>query len=259
VTRALATAIVLATGWAASGCARAAADARAPNAAGAATRISGLTPAQVVSAPALYQASGTLRGRNTAVITSKVTGYVRSVRVRPGDRRRARPAHGRDRRRRGRGQPPQCARAAPGGERRPRRGEPQRAGRRGRRRGGRGHVRARAQPLPRAGDDASGVRRDRGAPAPRRRRAADGRRAPAAGPRAHRAGRGRGRAMQAAVDDARLVAPFAGRVIERHIDPGSLAAPGAAMLVVDQEGRCASTPPSRSRRRSTSASATAPR
>ncbi len=32
-----------------------------------------------------YRASGTVRGRNTAILTSKTTGYVRAVRVRPGD------------------------------------------------------------------------------------------------------------------------------------------------------------------------------
>jgi RND family efflux transporter MFP subunit len=36
--------------------------------------------------PIVYRASGTVRGRNTAVITSKTTAYVRAVRVRPGDR-----------------------------------------------------------------------------------------------------------------------------------------------------------------------------
>ena len=37
----------------------------------------------------LYRTSGTVRGRTTAVLTSKTTGYVRSVDVRPGDRVRA--------------------------------------------------------------------------------------------------------------------------------------------------------------------------
>lgn len=32
-----------------------------------------------------YRASGTVRGRNTAILTSKTTGYVRAVRVKPGD------------------------------------------------------------------------------------------------------------------------------------------------------------------------------
>ena len=34
----------------------------------------------------IYRASGTVRGRNTAILTSKTVGYVRAVRVRPGDR-----------------------------------------------------------------------------------------------------------------------------------------------------------------------------
>lgn len=33
----------------------------------------------------IYRTSGTVRGRNTAILTSKTTGYVRSVRVKPGD------------------------------------------------------------------------------------------------------------------------------------------------------------------------------
>ena len=36
--------------------------------------------------PVVYRASGTVRGRNTIVLTSKTTGYVRTVAVRPGDR-----------------------------------------------------------------------------------------------------------------------------------------------------------------------------
>ena len=35
--------------------------------------------------PNLHLASGTVRGRSTAVLTSKITGYVRTVSVRPGD------------------------------------------------------------------------------------------------------------------------------------------------------------------------------
>ena len=45
-----------------------------------------LAPAHLEPLPVVYRASGTVRGRNTAVLTSKTTGYVRSVRVRPGDR-----------------------------------------------------------------------------------------------------------------------------------------------------------------------------
>jgi RND family efflux transporter MFP subunit len=38
------------------------------------------------SFPIVYRTSGTVRGRNTAILTSKTTGYVRAVRVRAGDR-----------------------------------------------------------------------------------------------------------------------------------------------------------------------------
>ena len=44
-----------------------------------------LAPAHLEPLPVVYRASGTVRGRNTAVLTSKTTGYVRSVLVRPGD------------------------------------------------------------------------------------------------------------------------------------------------------------------------------
>ncbi len=40
---------------------------------------------------------------------------------------------------------------------------------------------------------------------------------------------------QATLDDARVVAPFTGRVVERRIDPGALASPGTALLVLDDE------------------------
>lgn len=35
--------------------------------------------------PLIHRTSGTVRGRNTTVVTSKTMGYVRDVRVRPGD------------------------------------------------------------------------------------------------------------------------------------------------------------------------------
>ncbi|MEI7891945.1 MAG: efflux RND transporter periplasmic adaptor subunit [Myxococcales bacterium] len=51
-----------------------------------------LPPVSVKTAPVgkqelavLYRASGTLRGRNTAVLTSKVVGYVRDITVKAGD------------------------------------------------------------------------------------------------------------------------------------------------------------------------------
>ncbi len=52
---------------------------------GAAIRVD-VALAHLEPLPVVYRASGTVRGRNTAVLTSKTTGYVRSVRVRPGDR-----------------------------------------------------------------------------------------------------------------------------------------------------------------------------
>ncbi|CAN5558120.1 efflux RND transporter periplasmic adaptor subunit [soil metagenome] len=40
---------------------------------------------------------------------------------------------------------------------------------------------------------------------------------------------------QATLDYARVIAPFTGRVVERRIDPGALASPGTALLVLDDE------------------------
>jgi len=45
-----------------------------------------LATAHMEPLPVVYRASGTVRGRNTATLTSKTTGYVRAVRVHPGDR-----------------------------------------------------------------------------------------------------------------------------------------------------------------------------
>jgi RND family efflux transporter MFP subunit len=41
---------------------------------------------------------------------------------------------------------------------------------------------------------------------------------------------------QAILDYSRIVAPFAGQVIERRIDPGNLATPGMPLLVIEQRG-----------------------
>lgn len=41
--------------------------------------------AHVEPLPTIYRASGTIRGRSTAILTSKITGFVRTVLVRPGD------------------------------------------------------------------------------------------------------------------------------------------------------------------------------
>ncbi len=44
-----------------------------------------VTTAHEETLPILYRTSGTVRGRNTAILTSKTSGYVRAVHVRPGD------------------------------------------------------------------------------------------------------------------------------------------------------------------------------
>ncbi|MEO8796346.1 MAG: biotin/lipoyl-binding protein, partial [Polyangiaceae bacterium] len=45
-----------------------------------------MTTAHEEALPIIYRTSGTVRGRNTAILTSKTSGYVRAVHVRPGDR-----------------------------------------------------------------------------------------------------------------------------------------------------------------------------
>lgn len=52
---------------------------------GAAVAV-GVVAAHDEPLPVIYRASGTVRGRNTTVLTSKTTAYVRAVRVRSGDR-----------------------------------------------------------------------------------------------------------------------------------------------------------------------------
>ena len=44
------------------------------------------SPAAEVEWPSFYEAVGTVRARTSAVISSRVTGYVRQIRVQPGDR-----------------------------------------------------------------------------------------------------------------------------------------------------------------------------
>ena len=44
-----------------------------------------VTPAHDEALATIYRASGTVRGRSTVVVTSRVAGYVRAVHVRPGD------------------------------------------------------------------------------------------------------------------------------------------------------------------------------
>jgi multidrug efflux pump subunit AcrA (membrane-fusion protein) len=196
-----------------------------------------LTGAHEEKLDTLYRASGTVRGRTTAVLTSKTTGYVRSVDVRPGDRVHA-------------GQVLAVLEAndSAASVRRARAGFDQSMESRSEAENGllaaqaalriakSTHERVVAlfanhtiaqQEL----DEADA--RLRGATAQEEMARA---RLRASSSRIDQAKAEVGEA-QATLDYARITAPFAGQVIERRIDPGNLASPGMPLLVVEQEGK----------------------
>lgn len=189
------------------------------------------------SLPELYRASGTVRGRTTIALTSKVSGYVRAVRVGAGDsvaagqllveleanesragvgRQRAELAHAID----GRAEATSSLEAA----------------------------RA-AEELARTSRDRVAKLFETGAVA---RQALDEAEAQARSAAAQLSAaearvRGASSAIEVAraaltqgevsLDYARVVAPFAGRVVERRVEPGALASPGMTLLVIDDGGR----------------------
>lgn len=75
-------AIAVILALAATGCEKPGAEATSP---GPAPKKVVVATAHIEPLPAIYRTSGTVRGRNTTVLTSKTTGYVRAVRVRSGD------------------------------------------------------------------------------------------------------------------------------------------------------------------------------
>jgi RND family efflux transporter MFP subunit len=185
----------------------------------------------------LYRASGTVRGRTTAVLTSKTTGYVRSVDVRPGDLvkqgqilavleandsaasvRRARA--GLDQSMESRSEAENALRAAQAALRIAKSTHERVAA-----------LYANHTIAQQEYDEADA--RLRGAVAQEEMAQA---RLRASGSRIDQAKAEIGEA-QATLDYARITAPFAGRVIERRIDPGNLASPGMPLLVVEQEGK----------------------
>ena len=181
----------------------------------------------------LYRASGTVRGRSTVVITSKLAGYVRDVHVRPGDQVTA-------------GQvlleiEANDARAGVGRQR----AEVVHAM----------ESRAEAQSAveaARVAADLAKTERDRSARllaqdavarsvfdqddarargAQAQLAAAEARlRAASSGIDIARESLAEG---QATLDYARVTAPFAGRIVERRVDPGALASPAMPLLVLD--------------------------
>ncbi len=219
---------------AAAGCARAVADPNRDD--GPAVGISGTTTVTLEPRPTVYRASGSVRGRNTAVITSRINGYVRSVPVRAGDSVAA-----------GQTIAVLDSDALEANVRRARAGLRQAEEARDEAHDALAAASAEARladvSLARARNllgQRAMTRQEFDETTTRREHAAAAREAAAA--RVHRADAGIDQeraelaATQAALADARIVAPFAGRVIERHVDPGSLATPGQPLLVLDQRG-----------------------
>jgi len=185
----------------------------------------------------LYRTSGSVRGRTTAVLTSKTVGYVRSVAVRAGDRVKA-------------GQVLAVLEAndSTASVRRARAGFDQSM-----------DARAEAESAVSAAESALRIAKSThgriaalhasqavsqqefdeaqarllGATAQAEMARA---RLRMSGSRIAQAKAEIGEA-QAALDYSQIVAPFAGQVIERRVEPGSLASPGMALFVLEQEGR----------------------
>jgi RND family efflux transporter MFP subunit len=185
----------------------------------------------------LYRASGTVRGLSTAILTSKTTGYVRTVDVKPGDRVRA-------------GQILAVLEANDSAAtvRRARAGFDQsmesrveaesglRSAQAALRIAKSTHERVAAlyasHAIPEQEFDETDARL-RGAMAQEAMAQA---RLRSSSARIDQAKAEVGEA-QATLDYARITAPFAGQIIERRIDPGNLASPGMPLLVVEQEGK----------------------
>lgn len=186
---------------------------------------------------ALYRTSGTVRGRTTAVLTSKTVGYVRSVDVRAGDHVRAgqvlavleandstasvRRAHaGFDQSMDARAEAENAVAAAEAAFRIAKSTQERVAA-----------LHATEAVSQQEFDEAQARLQAASAQAEMARA-----RLRMSGSRISQAQAEIGEA-QAALDYSRIVAPFAGQVIERRIEPGSLASPGMPLLVLEQEGR----------------------
>lgn len=210
-------------------------EARHPPADGAPVPVVAAT-AHEETLPLTYRASGTVRGRNTTVLTSKTTGYVRTVRVRSGDVVTL-------------GQPlveleandvrASVARArASLDESTEAKAEAESA---------LASAHAGAKVAKSSYDRAAALLQDKAIPqqqydeAEARWNAAQAQ---------ERMAQARVRTVASSIDGARaalgeanatlgyavISAPFAGRVLERRVDPGALAAPGTALLTIADEG-----------------------
>lgn len=183
-----------------------------------------------------YRASGTVRGRTTTVLTSKTMGYVRSVRVRPGDRVTA-------------GQPlvqleANDVRASVA---RARAALDQSTEAKIEAENALEAARAAAKVAKSSHERAAALLEDNAIPQQQYDEAEARWQGAAAQEQMALA---RIRALASSIDEAKaalggaqvtlgyadIIAPFAGRVLERRVDPGTLAAPGTPLLVVADEG-----------------------
>jgi multidrug efflux pump subunit AcrA (membrane-fusion protein) len=195
-----------------------------------------VTRAHLEPLEVLRRTSGTVRGRTTAVLTSRTTGYVRTIKVHSGDQVAA-----------GQVLATLEAHDVEASVRRARAGFDQSLATRGEAENGLVAARANAT-IARstrdrvarlfASDSISAQELD---DAEARAQAATAQeqmaqsRIRAASSRIEQAKAEIGEAS-ATLDYARITAPFAGRVIERRADPGNLASPGMPLLVVEEEG-----------------------
>jgi RND family efflux transporter MFP subunit len=194
-----------------------------------------VTTAHLEPLPVVYRASGTVRGRNTAILTSKTTGYVRAVRVRPGDRVAA-------------GQPlveleANDVRASVA---RARAGLDQSTEARAAAENGLEAAHAAAK-IARSNYDRAGVLlKDNAIPQQQYDEAEATWKSAIA---QEKMAESRVRSVSSGIEEAKavlgeaqvtlgyadIVSPFAGRVLERRVDPGTLASPGTPLLVISDE------------------------
>ena len=183
----------------------------------------------------LYRASGTVRGRNTTVLTSKTMGYVRAVRVRSGDRVTA-------------GQPLVLLEAndVRASVARARAGLDQSRAAKTEAENALEAARIAAKLARSSHERAAALLKDNAIPQQQYDDAEARWRSTAAQEQMAEA---RIRSLASSIDEAKaalgeaqitlgyadIVAPFAGRVLERRVDPGTLATPGTPLLVIGDE------------------------
>jgi multidrug efflux pump subunit AcrA (membrane-fusion protein) len=195
-----------------------------------------VAPAHEEPLPAVYRASGTVRGRSSAVLTSKTMGYVRSVRVRSGDLVKAgqvladleandirasvaRARAGLDRTMEARVEADSAVAAARVASNTAKT-QYERASK---------LLAERAISQAEYDDDEARLQSAQAQEQMARARL----RSLGSGIEEAKAGLAE---SQAALGYAQIIAPFSGRVLERHVDPGALASPGMPLLVMADEG-----------------------